>query len=247
MRRAGCLLLALSLPLLPVAAGPGTNLGQLNILVDFLNYTAFTPQDMETLPSTLGESITSSLGLRDDAISNAAGRVGVVDLNPGTMRNEWMPSQWPLVKPGKATLVHGQLHLPTPSMAFIAESTLGGSLFESEIRKRVEDALGAHSDAITGQISVGAASVYEATVTTPAPLQNSLPGKGQQLLWYIGLGMLVLVAVGIILCCVRSLCMSMSTPKNVTGYDSGFLQVNSYDDDVPIYEDPMKLFRGQGH
>mmetsp|Transcript_96102 Transcript_96102/g.228877 ORF Transcript_96102/g.228877 Transcript_96102/m.228877 type:complete len:242 (+) Transcript_96102:55-780(+) len=241
MRIAGCLLLAL------VTLAAGQNLGQLNILVDFLNYTAFTPQDMKTLPSTLGESITSSLGLRDDAISNAAGRVGVVDLNPGTMRNEWMPSQWPLVKPGKATLVHGQLHLPTPSMAFIAESTLGGSLFESEIRKRVEDALGANSDAITGQISIGAASVYEASVTTPAPLQSSLPGKGQQLLWYIGLGMLVLVAVGIVLCCVRSLCMSMSTPKNVMDYDSGFLQVNSYDDDVPIYEDPMKLFRGQGH
>ena len=62
-------------------------------------------------------------------------------------------------------MVHGQLHLPTPSMAtrcirvcnwlartvlistrlllpkaFIAESTLGGSLFESEIRKRAASA-----------------------------------------------------------------------------------------------------------
>ncbi|CAE7567428.1 CPK2 [Symbiodinium pilosum] len=36
--------------------------------------------------------------------------------------------------------------------------------------------------------------------------------------------------------------MSMATPKNLSGYDTGgFLQVNSYENDVPIYEDPMKL------
>mmetsp|Transcript_55844 Transcript_55844/g.104766 ORF Transcript_55844/g.104766 Transcript_55844/m.104766 type:complete len:246 (-) Transcript_55844:89-826(-) len=236
----------LVLPVLPPFVAAQEAYGQLNLLIQDLNYSALPTQDLLTLSSTLGGSISSALGLEPDVVTSSAGSIGSVDLHPGTMRNEWMPDQWPLMQPGKATLAHAQLQLPHPSMAFIAEQTLSGSLFESEVRKRVADSIGSDSKAIIGQISVPAAAVYQAPATTVAPHAAGPPDEEKRLLEYIGLGVLILVGVGVLLCCIRSLCLGMSTRKNLSE-GGGFLQVNSYDNDVPIYEDPMKLFRGQGH
>ncbi|CAJ1396963.1 unnamed protein product [Effrenium voratum] len=217
-----------------------------SVLVDQLNYGVLKPSDLERLSPALAQAFAHALGITPEDIQDAAGHLSEVDLHPGTTRNQYMPDTWPLAQPGTGTVVSARARLPSTNLAFIAEDTLGGGLFESKLRKVVGDVLGHDSEAILGQLAVDAAVVHEdvAGRDDPAATQAQPRDKGAKLLWYVGMGVVALILVGMLLCCVRSCCAR----KNLSGESTGFLQVNTYEDDVPIYKDPMKLFSsGQGH
>ncbi|CAJ1360081.1 unnamed protein product [Effrenium voratum] len=156
--RAGCDHRAARGSFLALVAGQDSHV---SVLVDQLNYGVLKPSDLERLSPALAQAFAHALGITPEDIQDAAGHLSEVDLHPGTTRNQYMPDTWPLAQPGTGTVVSARARLPSTNLAFIAEDTLGGGLFESKLRKVVGDVLGHDSEAILGQLAVDAAVVHE--------------------------------------------------------------------------------------
>jgi len=214
-----------------------------DVLLDQLNYNVLSPQDVKRLSPAIAEGMAEALGVSSEEVRNDAGLVGQVDLLPGTAHNQWMAGTWPVEKPGVGTLVSGRVELPS-TIAFIAESSLKGSQFESKMRKVASDVLGASHEAIVGQIFVRTAMVSQDEVKPENHLRGApgQPSEGTRLLLYSSLGVFVLLIIGLLLWCSKGLCQRRSASES-----KGFLQVGGYDDDVPIYQSRQWWGSGQGH
>lgn len=215
-----------------------------DVLLDQLNYQVIGDKDLHRLSPAIASVMAQALGVSSEEVRNNAGLVSQVDLHPGTSHNEWMSGTWPLEKPGVGTLVSARVELPS-TIAFIAESSLKGSQFESKMRKVAQEVLGADHEAIAGQIFVRAAMVSQDTAAAASPqlrgaTRRSGPSEGTRLLLYSSLGVVLLLIIGMLLWCSRGLCTRRNASES-----KGFLQVGGYDEDIPIYQN--RQWWGQGH
>eukprot|EP00931_Biecheleriopsis_adriatica_P001596 TRINITY_DN101995_c0_g1_i1.p1 TRINITY_DN101995_c0_g1~~TRINITY_DN101995_c0_g1_i1.p1 ORF type:complete len:273 (+),score=48.02 TRINITY_DN101995_c0_g1_i1:50-820(+) len=221
--------------------------GHVDILIHNLNYNALSSEEVEKLSSTLANLLASAVGVQPDAIAGLDGTPSSLSLNAGNVKNEWQPSDWASEEEGKGTLASASLALPS-STAFLAEQQLGSDAFAASVRTQVEDTIGTDSSAITGQITVKSAAVNQPAqnkIVNDGIEANETDGEqGKKYVLYAAIVAGGVAAVCFVICCIRSV-MATSTRRNTA--PSGFLEVNRYEDEVPIYEDPMKLFRGQGH
>lgn len=236
-----------------LASAEAGHRGHLDLLLLNLNWGGLQQEEISQLSSTIVAQLSSALGVRPADIEDTQGTPSTVSLQSGQTSNEYKPNTWymPNHKRVQATLVSGMLELPS-SVASIAESTLDSDVFESSLRQAVTQTIG-NSTAVIGQLSVGAVTVYQKpdtdTITGEVPTEVVDYNGGQEksnFLLYGGIGLGGLVVLGLLIWACFC-CRDVFVKRRNTGQQ--LLQVTQYEDDVPIYEDPMKLFRSRqpGH
>eukprot|EP00440_Ansanella_granifera_P010089 gb/GFBE01010946.1/.p1 GENE.gb/GFBE01010946.1/~~gb/GFBE01010946.1/.p1 ORF type:complete len:247 (+),score=34.97 gb/GFBE01010946.1/:1-741(+) len=242
MARAGWVL---ALHLVSFASTVAGQEGHADILIDQLNYNALTSEESSKLVTVIANAIANAVGVPPNEVLDLSRTASSVSLQAGTAKNAWIPESWPQEEDGYGTLATAVLELPS-SVAFLAEQTLGSPAFESKLRKEVKDALG-ESTAILGQLNIKAVSVSQPPQIDTDADAITVPETGtgeKQMILYAAIAAGAVVLIVIVVCICRCLCGGIKQPRNT----SGFLEVNQYDDDgVPIYEDPMKLFRPRGN
>ncbi|CAE8652361.1 unnamed protein product, partial [Polarella glacialis] len=217
-----------------------------DVLINKLNFDAIRQSEIGRLSTSLGEIVAKVVGVAPPQVSDVNGSPGMVTLNSGTSRNAWMPDDFP--SSGTGTLLSCKIELPEAT-AFLAQSALNSVDFASDVRSAVAQIFGSASNAVVGTISVEAASVAQKYVPPVQTQTEAVPGAAgaDQIIAKLGAGGMDLTTIGEIAICtlaavffiVRCAYQQMCGARQ----QAGFLEVNRYEQDVPIYDNPMKMFQ----